>query len=692
VNHLIVAILFALFLIPAAAPRATAGFGFGLDASIVSFAPALLERGKRTAMTVSVKNDGIPSNMFLRIKEQPVGWTVESFVPASVFIPNDATRVFQFFVTAPTSGDFNISIELFGEDLPLQIKLDERTLSVKVQSIPEPFNIFTPIQGEEVPDAVNLSWSFSVGADTYDVGIFEFINGVPVSPAKLNFNGLSNTSIIIPNASFIKGNTYQATVTARNLVGSRVNTDGPRRFTIRAAPTLGAFSIVSPIANQLTTGRPTIDWTTSTGARNYTLFVLPNEGGNPGSAPIREVPALTATEYTWADPPLVAGRSYFVSVRAFGEPSAASRLNQEGPVPFSIPGLTSFQLISPTADSTRIALLPEFRWQVSGGATYYILFIERFTEFGWRRLFQDRIEQSEGVMTYPIPASKPLRWNELYRWNVTAQRADANGNVLEVISSVGGFQEFRTTQLAPFDLLSPASGSPGVPVRPTFMWESTPTATVYTVESAVRGADGEPVLAGRRVSPALIETTWVSLFPDLTPGGRYFWRVRATDGLASQYSYGDWQPFTVTTLGQFGIVSPVNLTTELSTQPTFTWSPSPGAKTYRLRIAIKGGIILPDLVVNAPQNSVDFSQVGRNLNSLTDYLWTVVAEDGIVTLGAPQIFEFRTGVRSEVGSRDVLDHLIGRQQFSAVDRASAGFFGSARIDAAGYMQVRLVEE
>src|SRR5579862_6965527 len=136
-----------------------------------------------------------------------------------------------------------------------------------------------------------------------------------------------------------------------------------------------------------------------------------------------------------------------------------------------------------------------------------------------------------------------------------------------------------------FSLLDPSNGAIGVPTTPTFDWEDsfsveTPT---YTIQVALDQGFSNLV-----INQSGLTTTSFTPGTALTGGTQYWWQVLAVRSTGTVVSTGaPWQFTTFSaTPGPFTLTAPANLSTNVSTSPTFSWSSSAGAASYTLQVTL----------------------------------------------------------------------------------------------------------
>ncbi|HUR38777.1 MAG TPA: hypothetical protein VM222_04765 [Planctomycetota bacterium] len=199
------------------------------------------------------------------------------------------------------------------------------------------------------------------------------------------------------------------------------------------------------------------------------------------------------------------------------------------------------------------------------------------------------------------------------------------------------------TTLAPvpgdFTLVGPQNTSIGVSTRPTFEWNPSLGAGSYRLQ--VSGDSGFGTLL---IDQPGLTTTSVTPTAVLTPSTIYFWRVLAESDSAVTATGAPWS-FT-TAVGaaptSFNLVSPAAGTTQVAAQPTYVWTSSSGASSYRLEVSTD-----PDFQTTAinltgiPTTSVTPS---TTLQPFTAYYWRVSAVNASGTkIATTTPLTFRTG-------------------------------------------------
>ncbi len=654
---------------------------------IESHTPTTLKTATATEVSFVVRNTSSQRYFRIATSSLPFGWSVTNLTPGQKSIGYNKTATFKLLINPGLIvGPQSLSVQLYGDDdFGLEQLVENSSRSFSIMSPPGNFLIGSPAMYEVLEGPFIISWSPSEYVESYTLEIRRIVGGVPSGSTALKVTGLTGLSYSANTSAFIKGELYQIEMIAKNVVGETKNMDGPRFFSVKPPPALGAFAITSPTPSQITTRNPSFAWTASANATSYRLSIYGEFNGQPATgAAIRTINQAGLT-YNWADPPLDRGKNYYCLVVASGE--AGEKGSDSGYVKFSIPAIEAFSLISPTNEQTGVYRLTSFRWGRAEGATSYQISI--FEEIDGRRnnYLQGVVSQPAlPEVEYFLPANKPLLANRRYSWTVTAYAGNASRD------SNDGRRFLHTMTMGQFFLLTPEPGQQDAPTVPTFTWSATTGAIGYIVQLTTPNGSGKPNEGAIQQSPAINGTSWPSTFAALTPGQKYFWRVYAGDGTNTILNYGSWQEFTVYPLQDFGLVSPADSATDIEISPVFQWQSVPLATGYRLHLSIPGSINLP--VIDIPNNftSVDLQDYDVRLNGSTVYSWTVEAYKGDLSQLSSESRQFTTTFRTleQFTGCDIIDHLIGAQQLSALDRLVLS--SDTPIDASYYYRYMAVPD
>jgi hypothetical protein len=200
-----------------------------------------------------------------------------------------------------------------------------------------------------------------------------------------------------------------------------------------------------------------------------------------------------------------------------------------------------------------------------------------------------------------------------------------------------------------FTMNSPGNAAIGVDGNPAFSWNALNGATGYTLQVATDATFSSLVvnemnLAGTSFSPAVA----------LSPGTVFFWRVFAVEPAGTVAADGS--PFTFTTVapipGDFTLTAPADGALAVSTSPTFTWTSSLGAASYRLQIATNSGF--GPLFLDLPDLNTTSARLSIALAPSTMYFWRVLAVSSTTVTATDAPFTFTTLAAPPPGSFTLL--------------------------------------
>jgi hypothetical protein len=191
-----------------------------------------------------------------------------------------------------------------------------------------------------------------------------------------------------------------------------------------------------------------------------------------------------------------------------------------------------------------------------------------------------------------------------------------------------------------FELSGPTNGAIGVATTPTFTWMPLIGTATYTLQVSTDSGFSTFV-----VNVSGIAATSFTPPAALDPGTFYFWRVFAER--PSGNVGADGIPWSFTTVapvpGAFTMSAPANGATAVSTTPTFSWTASLGAASYRLQVSTDAAF--GTLAVDQPGITATATTLTAPLQASTIYFWQVLAESTSATTasGAPWSFTTHIG-------------------------------------------------
>lgn len=294
-----------------------------------------------------------------------------------------------------------------------------------------------------------------------------------------------------------------------------------------------------------------------------------------------------------------------------------------GPVP------PNFEMISPANAAIGVSDSPVLTWNPSFGATSYRVQISADAQFS------TLVSDQSGLTTTSFSPTVTLAPGTVYFWRVTADTPSGP------VAADGAPFSFTTIAPLPgdFTLVAPEDGAIGVATRPTFEWTTSLGAGSYRLQVATDSGFANPVIdQSGLVSTSTTPTTVLNL------ATMYFWRVQAqSDSIVT----ADGAPRSFTTAvgaipGSFTLVTPAGGSTVFTTLPTYSWTSSSGATSYRLEVSTDPAFQNP--VIN--QSGITTTSVTPSiaLLPLTTYFWRVSSVNASgITLATAAPLTFRTG-------------------------------------------------
>lgn len=267
----------------------------------------------------------------------------------------------------------------------------------------------------------------------------------------------------------------------------------------------------------------------------------------------------------------------------------------------SAPG--SFALLTPSSGAANQPVSGTLSWQPSSGATSYDLYL------GTANPPTAKVGSDLAGTAFNYSG---LANNTLYYWKVVAKNP---GGSTDATASPWNF---RTVIASPsnFSLISPSSGTSGVPVSGALTWQASVNATSYDV---YLGSSNPPSV---KVSSGQTGTSYP--FSGLTNGATYYWKVVARNSVDSVQATGSpWNFSTIISApGQFSLLSPPDSALNLPVAGALSWRSSPGAASYDVYLGLSDP---PVTIVSTDQTDTTYGYAG--LVNDAAYYWKVVAKN-----------------------------------------------------------------
>ena len=211
-------------------------------------------------------------------------------------------------------------------------------------------------------------------------------------------------------------------------------------------------------------------------------------------------------------------------------------------VNFAIAPVASPVLSSPANSSLNQPTSLSLRWRRVSGATAYHLQLSTNSSFVGAIV-------DDSTLTDSSRSVSGLTNNLLHYWRVRARNAEGYSGWTDTWS-------FRTVPLPPAQptLVAPANNAVNLPPTITLQWGALLNVTSYRVE-----VSADSLFATRLIDDSTVTT--IQRSATLSPGTRYFWRVRAKNAGGSGPTSAVWNFATQQLPAQVALVSPANAAT-----------------------------------------------------------------------------------------------------------------------------------
>ncbi len=193
------------------------------------------------------------------------------------------------------------------------------------------------------------------------------------------------------------------------------------------------------------------------------------------------------------------------------------------------------------------------------------------------------------------------------------------------------------------DLISPEDGIEGVMLTQSFQWAPVSSAVLYrfqlSTDSNFTTIEYDDVVGTLNYWVGGLQLGFI----------KYYWRVQANNG-GNISSFSEVRSFT-TGIDVPILISPPDSAVNVSTSPTFEWTPLNGAVSYTLQISAFGSFL--NFVVNQSGiNSTSYSVNGLEENK--KLYWRVRGATANYEGLFSQVYRFTTGSTSSVNEYDNL--------------------------------------
>ncbi|MDR3456240.1 MAG: fibronectin type III domain-containing protein [Verrucomicrobiae bacterium] len=327
------------------------------------------------------------------------------------FAPNTNSQV---TVTVPTNATVK---DMFGNPLTLSTSSNRLSMTLKETNGPVyfSFQLLTPAAPANLSAAtasssqINLSWSASTGANSYNVKR-STISGGPYTTVG---TGVAATNYM--DTGLGSGTTYYYVVTAVNTVGEGVSSGQATSITEAVAPT-GMAALAG-------NSRAIISWSASAGAVNYNIKRATVSGG-PYSTIATGISTLAYTNSALAN-----GTTYYYVLSAVNSAGESANSTEVAVMPQSV------SLIKDNADASGISIIGT--WTSSASISGY---------YGTNYINDGNTGSTGGKSVKFTPmVSVPGYYNVYARWTADGNRAT---NAPIDVNYAGGAQTFHINQQA----------------------------------------------------------------------------------------------------------------------------------------------------------------------------------------------------------------------------------------------------
>jgi photosystem II stability/assembly factor-like uncharacterized protein len=300
----------------------------------------------------------------------------------------------------------------------------------------------------------------------------------------------------------------------------------------------------------------------------------------------------TSTVYHWR-----------VRAKNYGGVSAWSTVRSftTVPPPPAVPPV----LATPVSGATNVAVSNTLSWASVAGATAYRLQLS--TDAGFTAIVKDTTQAGLSK------AMGPLTNATTYFWRVNAQNPGG-------ASAFSSGSSFTTVPIPAAPVPSaPATAAVNVALSPTLSWAAATHALTYRVQLST-----DPAFGTTLVNDSTLTGTSRAVGP-LANSTTYHWRVNAKHGGTSAYSAS--MSFTTQPAapGATTLSAPAASATNISLNPTLSWTAVSAATSYRVQVSVDPGFgttVVDDSSATGTSIAVGPLQPG------TVYYWRVAARNG----------------------------------------------------------------
>lgn len=216
------------------------------------------------------------------------------------------------------------------------------------------------------------------------------------------------------------------------------------------------------------------------------------------------------------------------------------------------------------------------------------------------------------LIVHARPTDSPMEIMNVMR--ATASNASAPNNLI----GWGILNTLAALTPSPVVQQFPTNGTVNQSTPPSLVWTKSRWATTYRLQVAQ-----DSLFTILAYSDSTLSDT-TAIVNGLTAGTTYYWRVSAKNQYGTSASTPSWSFTTTASVPPAPIlVSPANGAVDQPTAGQLSWSPSPGATTYHIQVALDA--VFSVIVVDSSLTMT--STVVSGLVNSTTYFWRVQAEN-----------------------------------------------------------------
>lgn len=379
--------------------------------------------------------------------------------------------------------------------------------------------------------------------------------------------------------------------------------------------------LIAPSSNEINTPIiPLFSWRAMISALNYRLQL--STSSNFTNLIINQA-NLTDTCYTGTT--LNNSTTYYWRVRAVNSTDSSGWTSDHFttlPIGFPSPPI----LISPANGATNILNWPTLSWNTVANAQNYQLQISTESDFLYLPYDVTGLTQTHYDVSW-------LLYSLTYYWRVRATNSAGTSNW----SIVYQFTTNAETTPNPPELVSPEDGSISVLLSPTLSWNRIYNASTYYLQLSSSPDFSSILINSNYINNNSYTCSSITLANSTT----YYWRVLARNhiGLSNWSNTFHFTTVSVTVPNPPTLVTPTNGATDVSLEPTLSWSVIPTADTCQLQIATSSSF---DLNVRNYTNLRSNNVTCSNLSYSTTYYWHVRERNRVGYSNWSEAFYFTT--------------------------------------------------